>query len=245
MAEPPGTASPPLRYRYRISFPDRSTRSVDVRIDRDSLSLIAEPRSVYPEWTRLGFRGCPNCPLDPSRHERCPVAGNLVDLLEFFKDRLSYEEVDVVVDSENRSYSKHTSLQAALSSLLGLYMPTSGCPILGRLRPMVVMHLPFQTRHETAIRMISTYLVTQYLLHRRGRQPDWELADLLGQLEAIRTVNSAFCRRINAATSKDASANALVILSTLGNLPTGPLTRNEMTRIERIVRTHYGGLAGP
>jgi hypothetical protein len=228
-----------LTFHYRIAFQDHSKTTITARINREDLSLISEPGPDPPKWTRLGFRKCPICPLDEATHAHCPVAVNLVDIITAFKDRQSFEEVDVVVESDNRTYSKHTTLQAAISSLLGLYMPTSGCPFLDKLRPMVDMHLPFQSRQETVYRLISSYLVTQHILHKDGREVEWDLGPLVKHLEQIRRVNAAFCRRLNAVAARDASVNALVILSTLGDVPNRPLTQRALERLQNIVRNHY------
>jgi hypothetical protein len=229
-----------VRYRYTITFKDGGEKRFQVDIDAETLALIESPRESYPEWTQLTFHKCPNCPLDEARHERCPVAASLVDVVEAFKDSPSYEEVDVTVQAANRSYLRHGALQTAVSSLLGLHMVTAGCPILNKLRPMVDMHLPFMSRDETMFRMIAMYVMSQFFRQRAGEPADWELTGLGRHLEEIRTVNVAFCRRLNAIPMKDASVNALVILSTLGDFPARLLTKKDLARIERIYRQHYG-----
>jgi hypothetical protein len=229
---------PPLIYRYRITFEDRSTKVIPVKIDPDTLALVREASEPPPSWTRLGFHQCPNCPLDEKSHPHCPVAVGLVDVISAFQDRRSFEEVHVIVEAPNRTYAKHTTLQTAVSSLLGLFMPTSGCPILNKLRPMVDMHLPFQTREEAVFRLVSTYLAIQHILDRHGQQADWEMKGLVSHLDALRTVNKTFCERLNAMSAKDVK-EALVILSTLGDFPNRPATEQGMERLERIVTQIY------
>jgi hypothetical protein len=166
------------------------------------------------------------------------VALNLVDMMEAFKDCNSYDEVDVVVESPQRSYSKRTPLQGAASSLLGLVMVTSGCPILDRLRPMVETHLPFMSRHEAMYRILTMYLLAQYFVEASGGTGDWQLDGLVDYLEQIRTVNVSFCRRLNAIPIKDASVNAVVILSTLGDFPSRRITKKDLGRLEKLFRHH-------
>jgi hypothetical protein len=225
--------------RYVITFKDGTRKSFAVEIDAETLSLVPKPRSSYPDWTRLGFRQCPNCPLEDARHERCPVAANLADVVESFAAFPSYEDVDVAVESENRTYTRHGALQTAASSLIGLYMVTSGCPILDRLRPLVDMHLPFMNRRETVYRMVSMYVMAQFFRQKAGETADWELTGLVRCLEEIRTVNVSFCERLRAIEAKDASVNALVILSMLGDVPSRLVTKKDLARLERIYRRHW------
>ena len=59
-------------------------------------------------------------------------------------------------------------VQMGVSSLLGVIMTTSGCPIMAQLKPMVRFHLPFASLEETIFRMVSMHLVAQYLRHQDG-----------------------------------------------------------------------------
>lgn len=71
----------------------------------------------------------------------CPIAARVVDLVESFRDSVSYEEVTVTVETAERSFRSRTSLQKGLSGILGIYMVSSGCPVVNKLRPMVATHL--------------------------------------------------------------------------------------------------------
>lgn len=161
------------------------------------------------------------------------------DVIEFFKDFKSYDRVAVTVESEARTYGHKGSVQTAISSLLGLYMVTSGCPILDKLRPMVDTHLPFMTRRETIYRVVTMYLLAQHFRNKQGRPADWELKGLAQHLEQIRTVNVAFCKRLNSIPIKDASVNAVVILSTLGDFPGRLVTKKDVARLETIFSRAY------
>src|SRR5687768_8891993 len=94
---------PPVSYRYVFTFPDGTQRSFDVTLDGDALAFQRPAGGALPEWTRLGFHQCPNCPLSTAAVERCPVAVNLVDIVEAFKDRTSFDSVEVTVESRNRA----------------------------------------------------------------------------------------------------------------------------------------------
>jgi len=157
-----------ISFHYKFTLSDGNIKEFDVELDGETLSLISKKKRSYPEWTRLPYHKCPNCPLSDAQNPQCPIAANLVDLVEFFKDSISHEEVDVEITMETRRYVKRTSLQIGISSLIGIYMVTSGCPVMDKLRPMVKTHLPFATREETMYRVLSMYLLAQYFLSKEG-----------------------------------------------------------------------------
>jgi Domain of unknown function (DUF6901) len=229
-----------VQLAYTFSFADGSSRRFALRLDYDTLAMLGPERKELPAWTALSFCQCPNCPLDPAVHPRCPVAANLVDVVDVFKESVSYEEVDVSVEAHGRSYVKRTSLQQAASSLIGIFMVTSGCPILNRLRPMVDTHLPFMDADESTYRMISTYLMAQFFRHKAGQPADWELKDLLRFLSECRETNTAFCRRLQALGVRDASLNAMSILNALGEITSLSIEKFDMSRWERIFAISLG-----
>lgn len=233
------TTRPAIEYTYAFTFADGARKSFTVTLDPDTLGLRRVSETPAPEWTRLGFHQCPNCPLRTEEVERCPVAVNLVDVVAAFKDRKSFEPVEVTVESRNRTYTRRASLQSGASALLGLCMVTSGCPILDRLRPMVETHLPFMSRQETIYRILSLHLFAQFFALQEGRPADLDLADLRRRMDEIHDVNVAFCERLRAIESKDASVNAVVILSTLGDFPSQRMTRVDLERLQRLMRDFY------
>src|ERR1051326_5375263 len=151
-----------LTIEYRFRFGNGTETRFTVRLRKPDLQLLAGPRTTLPEWTRLAPYQCPNCPLDPAQHSHCPIAVNLVDIIEFFKDRFSTEETDITVQSDARQYYRHGSVQLGVSSLMGLHMVTSGCPIMAKLGPMAHPPLPFPPVGETMYRAVSMYLLPQY-----------------------------------------------------------------------------------
>lgn len=166
-------------FNYKFIFGDGAEKEFNIKLDNKTLNLIQTVEGPYPEWTELKYHKCLNCPLEEQKHEFCPTALSFVDLIDFFRGSISYQEVDVSIEVEERRYIRHTSIQKGLSSLMGIYMVTSGCPILEKFKPMVRHHLPFATGRETAYRVISMYLLAQYFLYKRGERPDWELKNLV------------------------------------------------------------------
>ncbi|MGH2568432.1 MAG: DUF6901 family protein [Bacteroidota bacterium] len=206
----------PLRYSYKFKFASGAEKLIDLELDPATLQVKQEPPDPKPEWTRLKFSQCENCPLSDDV-EYCPVAVNLSTVVQTFQAFDSFEQVHVTVETKERSYSKHTSLQKSLSSIIGVYMVTSNCPIMDKLRPMSQFHLPFATSMETFYRSVSMYLTAQFFLMRQGKEPDWDLKKLVELYKAISTVNKGIAERLRQASEKDANVNAVVILHSFGD----------------------------
>ena len=213
---PTTTAQKQLRYLYKFQFDDGTQKKFELVLDEASLELIREDPDPKPEWTKLNYSQCENCPL-PATEEYCPVAVSLAGLVETFHDAASYEAAMVTVETSQRTYFKKTTLQKGLSGIIGIYMSTSNCPITSKLRPMTRFHLPFANTIETFFRSISSYLTAQFLLMRRGEKPDWELEGLRDIYKEVNTVNKGMAARLHRATEKDANINAVVILHSFGD----------------------------
>lgn len=195
---------------YRFALKDGSQQRFSVDLDRAGTSA-----AVAPEWTRLGFHQCANCPLQAEQSPHCPPAVDLAPVIAAFAPIISHLEARVDVETPERTISKDCQVQQALSSLVGLIMATSACPILGQLRGLARTHLPFATLEETLSRSVSAYLLKQLLVHRQGGQPDWELNGLKALYAELETLNAHFKKRVNAAAKQDAAINAVAALGVL------------------------------
>jgi hypothetical protein len=207
----------PIKFHYIFKFADGNTASFEILLDSKTLNCITS-NTDPPEWAKLTYCQCKNCPLDESRHTFCPIASNIAGLVDTFKDFSAYETAFVLVMTKQREISKSTTVQEGLSSLLGVYMVTSGCPIMEKLKPIVRYHLPFATLQEQVFRVVSMYLLVQYFLMRKGKKPDWELKNLEGIYEDISLVNAGFSMRLKNAAQKDASLTALASLDYTASL---------------------------
>lgn len=201
-----------LTFRYKFNFENGVTKEFAVRLDKRTFQLLTEPKTDHPDWTQLEFNKCSNCPLDPATHKYCPIAVNIVDIISFFKDLISYEKTYMAIENEHRTYIGKVSLQEGIKSLIGLYMVTSGCPVMDKLRPMVLIHVPFPTLRESIYKLISMYLLAQYFIGKQGKIPDWSLKKLVELCNEIQIVNRSFFKRIREQKVKDASLNAIVAL---------------------------------
>ncbi len=206
-----------MHFSYTFQLAGGAERKFDVRLDPETLALVPAQDAIPRAWTRLGYFRCANCPLDDGV-EHCPVAVSLSTLVETFKDSSSFEHATVTVESEERVYVKETTVQKGLSSIIGIYMVTSACPVMDQLRPMVRFHLPFASIEETIYRAVAMYLVAQYLRMRKGKTPDWSLEHLGEIYRDVAKVNDGMSERLRHASSEDANVNAITILSTQGGM---------------------------
>ncbi len=239
-SQPPGNADD-IWFHYKLTSPEGRVREFHVHLDPDTLGLTTKGRPGYPDWTRLTYHQCANCPLRPEEHPRGPVAANLVEVVECFREDASCEETDVEVTTANRTYANHVPLQVALSGLVGIYMVTSGCPHLDKLRPMVHSHLPFATWRETTYRAVSMYWLAQLFRKQHGMEPDWELEGLARIYEEIMTTNSCFRLRVADVQVADAGMNALVRLDFYAQFTNRLLLRKSLGQIERFFRPYLEG----
>ncbi|KAF0127762.1 MAG: hypothetical protein FD189_308 [Elusimicrobia bacterium] len=207
-----------MLYRYELKFEDGSETAVEIRLDPVSLRAVSAPDGPLPDWTLLDRCKCPVCPFDSASEHYCPVAVNMAGVAARFADKSSVMPVEARVISDEREYFKRTSLQSALSSIIGVYMVTSGCPVMEVLKPMARYHLPFASLNETVYRSVSSYLTRQYLAMKKGEEPDWSLERLKRAYADIEVLNRAMADRIRQASSKDANCNAIVILDSFAKM---------------------------
>jgi hypothetical protein len=185
---------------------------VDLRCDAQTLELVDNIPAVLPSWTTLVFHQCPNCLLTPDAHPYCPLAANLVTIVEKFKGLISYSKIHVDIMTAERFFTQETTVQRGISSLMGLVMATSGCPHTAFFKPMARFHLPFSSAEETAYRATSMYLLAQYFLKKKEGHADLDLTGLREIYHNIGVVNDAIAKRLRAATEADSAVNAIILL---------------------------------
>lgn len=193
-----------MNVTYQFRFEDN--RSVDFKVTDQP----AEAKGNLPAWTKLEHCQCSNCPLKASESPQCPAAVEILPVVNQFQAEDAYQKVDVVVTDDRRTYSKSTTLEEALRSLLGLKMATSGCPVLSELKSMAVHHLPFASNDEFIMRSVSHYLLQQYLAKRNHQEPDWDLKGLVERNQRLQLVNQALWQRIHSVCKGDSNLKALL-----------------------------------
>jgi len=188
---------------YRFKIRDNLEEKVELTLSFPKLELEVTPVHNPPDFTHLDFKRCPNCKLKLAENRYCPVAYNLYPIIDKFKDYVAFKDIDIIVNTEERSYLKNTSMAEGLSSLFGIIMTSSGCPDLDWLRPMINTHLPFATGAETAHRSLSTYVLAQYYRKKKGLEPDFELKRFINIYEEISIINDSFLKRLKASNILD------------------------------------------
>ena len=209
-----------MEYTYEFFFETGRKETFVCTLDDTNLLLTPFAVETDEEWVALDFHKCSVCTLDPSKHKHCPVAHNLSHVLFRFKDDISYETVTTRVTSTERITEKTCSLESCVSSLMGLIMATSGCPVLDVLRPMAFTHLPFSNENETTYRAVAAYLTAQAIRVSQGLTPEWDLKNVAGNYSRITKLNADFTERMRSLKSKDAVINAVITLDNFAQLST-------------------------
>jgi hypothetical protein len=161
-----------------------------------------------------------------------------VDVIAKFDKSLSFEEAEITLRTEAREYHKKVPLQFGIGSLMGVYMVTSGCPIMDKLRPMVFTHLPFATVEETIYRAVSMYLLAQYFVGKRGGKPDWDLKHFVKVYEDVSQVNKTFTKRLMSINTRDASLNALFNLDCFANFAVLSIAEDGLGELEPMFQAY-------
>ena len=143
-----------------------------------------------------------------------------------------------MIRGESREYRREAPLQYGVSSLMGLHMVTSGCPIMDKLRPMVRTHLPFASIEETTYRLASMYLLAQYFVQQNGGRGDWELRRLVDLCDAVGHVNQGFSKRLLSISPRDASLNGLASLDCFTMSAAFAIDREQLSDLATMFRPY-------
>ncbi len=207
-----------ISIHYHLALDDGRKEEFDIRLHPQTLLPVDEEEGAAPDWTRLDFQQCPNCPLAPDQHPSCPLALRLSPVVDRLSGILSYQEVDLTVAFETRALTATTSVQEAISSLLGLLIATCGCPHTDFLKPMARFHLPLATTEETLYRVVCMYALSRLLRLRKGQPVDASFDDLVERYEAMRIVNRSIANRLKLADEEGSTVNALILLDYVAQL---------------------------
>ena len=206
---------------YEFQYSDGSKKVYSLVLDAKTTSLKIEKKKQLPEWTKLECGKCSMCPLNEKDDPRCPLAVNISDLVESFKDERSTDNVLVKIQVPERAFVKTASVQDGLYSILGVVMATSDCPNMNFLKPMARFHLPFSTSEETVFRSTSIHLLRQYFAYKKGEELDLDLQKLNDHYKKVQNVNQGILQRMSTVYKKgDANQNALVILDAFAKVLT-------------------------
>ncbi|MEG8947961.1 DUF6901 family protein [Rosettibacter firmus] len=225
-----------LKYTYTFIFNNGTEKKFEILLDKNTLDLISSNQTEVADWAKRENFQCANDLCNSKFEKYCPIAVNIDNIIKFFSDINSYETVKIYAEVDERTYFKETSVQKGVSSLIGIIMPVSGCPVLSKLKPLVRFHLPFASIEETEFRVISMYLFVQYMIMQRGGTPDWEMKKLKQIYEDILKINRVLSERVANLENKDASINAIVALDNFAQFISSSLEYNDLSDFENIFK---------
>lgn len=201
-----------IAYEYRFRFPNGREERFHVTLDGEKMAPIDALPADLPEWSRLEFKRCDGCPLDPLDHAFCPLAARIARVVDHMTDVVSIDEVDVTVTLDERIVTRSATAQEGLSSLMGIIIATSGCPRTEFFKPMARFHLPFASLEETYYRAASMYMMGQYYRWQNDLSADLDMKGLMRYYADVAKVNAGMAARIRATQREDGAINAIVLL---------------------------------
>lgn len=212
-----------INITYQFTFPGTDDEKISYRMGLDEKDFTyhcyEKESSAMNQWAALDFHQCRNCTLDSNTHPLCPIARNLNNVVNFFRDTPSTKKAVVIIKTKDRTYAKKCSVQDGLFPIFGLIMASSGCPHMEFLKPLARFHLPFSSVEETFFRVSSMHLLKEYLKKEKYRlSEDISLDGLLACYREVEVVNQGILQRINSLSEVDANKNALIILNSFAQI---------------------------
>jgi hypothetical protein len=113
-----------IQYCFRL--PDNSSEDFKLELNPHNLEMTGNIPQSLPGWTKLNFHQCPHCPLDVVTDPYCPLAANIVNIVQRFDGLISYDKIRVDVITQERRISQDTTAQKGISSMMGLVIATCG-----------------------------------------------------------------------------------------------------------------------
>jgi hypothetical protein len=204
---------------YRIKLTEAVTETFEYRMNAETFEIISAPQAgELPAWTELGFKQCPNCPLKKEETPHCPMAVQLHRIVDRFHQTRSIDEVVLQVVTEQRTVSKKTALQNAISSMLGLVFPISGCPKTEGMKPLARFHVPLASEEETVFHVAGMYLLAQYFVNLKNRSGVLSFDGLISMYGDLHIVNKSVASRLQSVTASDSIKNAITLLDMYSSL---------------------------
>ena len=229
-----------LVYTYKFKFKNNTEKVFKVFIDPDTMETIRDESKENPEWAKLKNFHCDNCAVKSNSEAFCPVALSLSDIIEFFSNIPSYEEAELEVTTPERTYSKTTSVQVGVGGLIGILMPTSGCPTMGKLK--TISKIPFTPLLQFR-KLNSEYFpctsLAQYFRMKHGKKTDWDMNYLKTMYEEIQRLNVNIAKKIANLEKMDASINAVVVLNNFADSITFSLDDDDLSQIEFLFKDYF------
>lgn len=178
----------------------------------------------YPDWIRLDYCKCTNCPMNSELHENCPAAMAIIPLVKVGAELSSIEEIMIRVGHGDYVVEKEGIAQDLLSSLMAYILFNSACPILGGLRRMHLFTPPFPAFEVVLYHALAHELVGRYYFSKLNDEKSIDIGqihrDMNWRGEGIKMVIRAFVERFPKSDSgrNDGMHNAAVLIHSTVNL---------------------------
>jgi hypothetical protein len=225
----------PYQIVYEFILSKEKIKRFHIFLDPKTISIMRPERRSLPDWTRLDHHQCKDCTLENKNVFRCPIAVNIIEIVETFKDMVSYDDCIVRCITPERIYQKNTSITEGLYSIFGVVMATSNCPIMDFFKPMARFHLPFSSPEETSFRVTSMFLLRRYFELGKDGQLNIDMAQLKQQYVKVKSVNEGLYNRIRSLGTKDADKNAIIMLHSLSEMFSSDI-KYELDAIEYLFK---------
>jgi hypothetical protein len=85
-------------------------------------------------------------------------------------------------------------------------------------KPLARFHLPFATVDESIFRIVAVYMLRQYYRKDASKDDQFLLNDIKKHYSLVKQVNRGILKRILSISDLDADKNAIVTLSSLGQI---------------------------
>ena len=79
----------PYCITYTFEFENGNQKRFDIMLDPVTITLITKESVIQPEWARLDFHQCACCTLNKEAVPYCPIAVNIAELIDEFKNEIS------------------------------------------------------------------------------------------------------------------------------------------------------------
>lgn len=246
MGYPPCSGKRIMQDTTTIKYDFKSTDidfCIELVFDNKDFSLL-NLNDGKQYWARLSFHKCGHCPLNQENFPFCPLAQAIDGIISKIHDFLSYDEVHARVEYKNRIVSADITVQRALSSLLGLVMPASGCPHTRYFRPMSRYHLPFADTEEKIYQATTMFLLAQYFIHKRCGCIPTDFSRLEAIYNNVHIVNTQTCKRLREFCKSDSPLNAITILDML-TVSIHSALQHDMEKFETYFSAFSEGIVPP
>jgi len=226
-----------IYFHYKFKQLDNAAEyEYEIELDPQTLIPIKAIDASLPDWTKLAFNKCSNCPLG-NEVDVCPLAARLAPVIDKFATVISHTQMQTQVIHNRREYSHIGSAQEGLSALIGLVSASSGCPQMEPFRPLARFHLPFSDFTETYYRTAGNYLYAQYLRAKKGLSFETGLLGVQQIYTQVETVNNGLAQRIRSLSRQDSAINSIIRLNTFAQVANLALDE-ELEEIESLFSSY-------